>query len=86
MRNTGHSSCPCAPAVPEFAATDPQAKWPRNDIDRFILARLKQEQLEPSPEADRYALIRRVTYDLTGLPPTPAEVEAFVNDTARGCI
>ena len=50
-------------------------------MDRFIRARLSQERIAPSPEADRATLIRRVTLDLTGLPPTPLEVDAFVNDT-----
>src|SRR6185295_18062589 len=54
--------------------------WPRNAIDNFVLARLEKEGLSPSPEADRVTLIRRVTLDLTGLPPTPAEVDAFVAD------
>src|SRR6266853_5332349 len=54
--------------------------WPRNAIDRFILARLAKERLSPSPAADRHTLIRRVSLDLTGLPPTPAEVAAFVAD------
>ncbi|MCI0462044.1 MAG: PSD1 and planctomycete cytochrome C domain-containing protein [Gemmataceae bacterium] len=54
--------------------------WPHNPVDHFILARLEQAGLEPSPEADRPTLIRRVTLDLTGLPPTPEEVEAFVKD------
>jgi hypothetical protein len=57
-----------------------QTAWPRNAIDRFILARLEREGLQPSPEADRITLLRRLTYDLTGLPPTPADVEAFLND------
>ena len=57
-----------------------RADWPRNDIDRFILARLESEKIAPAPEADRVTLLRRVTLDLTGLPPSPAEVEAFVND------
>ena len=57
--------------------------WPRNEIDFFVLKRLEQEGLGPSPEADRATLIRRVSLDLTGLPPTPAEVDAFVNDKSR---
>lgn len=52
----------------------------RNPIDNFILARLEQENLSPSPETDKNTLIRRVTFDLTGLPPTPEEVDAFLND------
>lgn len=54
--------------------------WARNPIDRFILARLEKEGMRPSPEADRATLIRRVTLDLTGLPPTPKEVDDFLND------
>ena len=54
--------------------------WPRNPIDYFILARLEREGLEPAAEADRRTWIRRVTLDLTGLPPTPAEVHAFLAD------
>lgn len=57
------------------------SNWPKNAIDRFVLARLEQEGLAPSPEADRRMLIRRVSLDVTGLPPTPAEVEAFVRDS-----
>jgi len=57
-------------------------EWVRNAIDNFVLARLEKESLTPSPEADRRNLIRRVTYDLTGLPPTPEEVEAFLADSA----
>ena len=55
-------------------------KWVRNPIDDFILARLEQEKLKPNTEADKRTLIRRVSLDLTGLPPTPEEVEAFVDD------
>src|SRR5262245_10619206 len=58
-----------------------QSKWPRNAIDYFILARLESERLLPSPEADRATLIRRVSFDLTGLPATPDEISAFVADT-----
>jgi len=54
--------------------------WPKNPIDHFVLARLEQEGLSPSQEATRASLIRRVSLDLTGLPPTPAEVDAFVSD------
>ena len=54
--------------------------WARNPIDYFILERLDREGLKPSPEADRAVLLRRVMFDLTGLPPTPAEIDAFVAD------
>jgi hypothetical protein len=54
--------------------------WPRSAIDYFILAKLEKNGLKPSPPADRYALVRRLSLDLTGLPPTPAEVKGFVND------
>src|SRR5579871_6361374 len=62
------------------APTVKQTAWPKNTIDRFILARLEKEGLHPSPEADRATLIRRLSLDLIGLPPTLAEVNAFVND------
>ena len=66
------------PAVP--AVKD--ASWPKTDIDRFILARLEKEGLTPAKFADRRTLLRRVTLDLTGLPPTFEETEAFQRDTA----
>jgi mono/diheme cytochrome c family protein len=56
--------------------------WSRNEIDRFIYAKLAAEGLKPSPEASRTALIRRLSFNLIGLPPAPAEVDAFVNDTS----
>lgn len=58
-------------------------EWPTNPIDFFILNRLEEEGLSPSPEADKRTLIRRVTLDLIGLPPTPSEVEAFLADDSR---
>jgi len=67
------------PARPELPAVKQHA-WPRNEIDHFILARLEKEGLSPSEEADRYALIRRLSLDLTGLPPTLEEVDRFIND------
>src|SRR5437868_2385037 len=54
--------------------------WIRTPVDNFILSKLEQNKLTPSPEADRPTLIRRLSFDLIGLPPTPAEVEAFVAD------
>src|SRR5580700_8626609 len=56
------------------------AAWVKTPIDAFILARLEQKGLTPAPPADRRTLIRRATYDLTGLPPTPAEIDAFLVD------
>ncbi len=66
------------PALPEVN----DESWPTSDIDRFILAKLEQNELRPSPRASKRALVRRAFYDLTGLPPTPDEVDAFVNDDA----
>jgi len=68
---------PKRPEAPKVS--DPKAHI-ANDIDAFVLARLEKEGLHPSPETDRATLIRRVTLDLTGLPPTPEEVDAFAND------
>jgi hypothetical protein len=67
---------PVRPTIP--AASEKQ--WVRNPIDNFILAKLNANNLQPAPEADRRTLIRRVSLDLTGLPPTPSEVGAFVGD------
>ncbi|MFN0166695.1 MAG: PSD1 and planctomycete cytochrome C domain-containing protein [Bryobacteraceae bacterium] len=66
-------------ARPKPPATQNET-WPRNPIDQFILARLEQEGIEPSAEADKRTLIRRVSLDLTGLLPSPEEVEAFLRD------
>jgi Protein of unknown function (DUF1553)/Protein of unknown function (DUF1549)/Planctomycete cytochrome C len=67
---------PVHPAIPQVS----NPAWARNDIDRFILARLDKEGLHPSPEADKNTLIRRVYLDLIGLPPSPQDVDAFVAD------
>ena len=69
--------------IPPVRGTAPAVKntaWAKNEIDRFVLARLEREGLEPSPAADRRTLIRRATLDLTGLAPTPVEVDAFLAD------
>ena len=67
---------PTMPTVP----TVKEEKWVRNDIDRFVLARQEAKGLFHAPEADKATLLRRVSLDLTGLPPTPAEVDAFLAD------
>ncbi|MBS0263593.1 MAG: PSD1 domain-containing protein, partial [Planctomycetes bacterium] len=64
------------PAVP----APRQADWPHETLDHFIVSRLEQQGLSPAPQADRATLIRRVTFDLTGLPPTPLEVDQFLQD------
>jgi hypothetical protein len=64
------------PAVPAVKAKD----WVRNPIDAFVLGKLEAKGLTPSPAADRVTLLRRVSFDLIGLPPTPEEVQAFVAD------
>ncbi len=65
---------PAAPKVANHA-------WPRTDVDRFILARLEEKGLRPVADADRATLVRRLSFDLIGLPPSPEEVEAFVKDS-----
>src|SRR5207247_2294851 len=71
---------PECPPLPEVK----NKTWARNAIDYFVLARLEKEQLKPSPEASRETLIRRVTLDLTGLPPSVEEVDRFLNDKRAG--
>jgi len=66
------------PALPNVR----EINWPRNEIDYFILERLEQEDLKPAPEADKATLIRRAALDLTGLPPTVREVDAFLADNS----
>ena len=67
---------PIRPLLPRIK----NKEWPKNAVDIFVMERLEREGVEPSPEADRATLIRRVSLDLTGLPPTPREVEDFLND------
>ncbi|HMO34751.1 MAG TPA: DUF1549 domain-containing protein, partial [Gemmatales bacterium] len=69
---------PVRPSLPVVA----HSTWPRNPIDNFILARLEQEGLKPSPEADKTTLLRRLHLDLIGLPPTVTEIENFLKDTS----
>ena len=69
------------PKRPPLAKVNDSA-WPRNGIDHFILARLESEQLAPSSEADKATLLRRVSFDLTGLPPTVLALDAFLADTS----
>ena len=71
---------PVRPAVPVVK----DAAWPRNEVDRFLLAHLESKALKPSAEADARTLIRRMSLDLTGLPPTPQEVNAFIADVKPG--
>ncbi|QEL17111.1 PSD1 and planctomycete cytochrome C domain-containing protein [Limnoglobus roseus] len=66
---------PKAPAVKDAA-------WAKDDVDRFLLAKLEAQSLKPVADADKVTLIRRITFDLTGLPPTPADVDAFVKDSS----
>ncbi len=67
-------------APPRPAVND--AAWPRTDVDWFVLAKLEQHGLAPSPPADRRTLLRRLSFDLVGLPPEPDAIETFVNDAA----
>jgi len=73
---------PVAPAVPRVGDTD----WPRGDIDRLLLASMEQAGVKPVADAGPEALIRRLSFDLVGLPPTPAEVRDFVADTAADAV
>lgn len=70
------------PVVASAPPTVHDAAWPRDDIDRFLLARLEREGLRPVADADRHAWLRRVSFDLTGLPPSPSEIAAYMADTS----
>ncbi|HEX2522620.1 MAG TPA: DUF1549 domain-containing protein, partial [Terriglobia bacterium] len=82
----GYSAQPVHWAYRPLAKTAlPQVKrssWVRTPIDRFVLAKLQEKKLQPSPAADKRTILRRVTYDLTGLPPTTDEIQAFLTDNA----
>jgi len=69
---------PAKPALPQVG----RSRWPRTPIDHFVLAKLEQAGLAPAAAADRVTWLRRVTFDLIGLPPAPAEIEAFLADTS----
>src|SRR5690606_14381077 len=71
---------PTRPAVPQVQ----RGQWPANAVDSFLLARMEASGVSPSPPADRATLLRRLSLDLTGLAPTPAETAAFLSDTRPG--
>src|SRR6516162_5872566 len=73
---------PLVKPAPPATADAGQGGWARTPIDRFILAKLREKGLSPSPEADKRTLLRRVTFDLIGLPPAPEEIDAFLKDNA----
>jgi hypothetical protein len=68
------------PVRPQTPPAVRDAAWPRDPVDRFILAKLEDKGLKPAAPADKRTLLRRVTFDLTGLPPTPEEIDAFLTD------
>jgi hypothetical protein len=69
---------PAHPSLPSIRDT----AWPRNDVDHFILAKLESRGLRPAPDADRYTWLRRVSLDLTGLPPSPGQIMEFIRDSS----
>ena len=73
-------SAPTQPDPPEVN----KVEWPRNSLDRFVLGRLEREKMQPSPEAGRRTLLRRLSLDLIGLPPSLNEIDDFLNDEAPG--
>ncbi len=70
------------PSLPEVK----DMHWPCGDVDRFVLARLEAARLEPAPDADREVLVRRLYFDLIGLPPTPEQIDALVNDNCAEAV
>lgn len=71
-----------APVQPKIPSSTTNSDWVRGDVDAFILDRIEREGLSPSPAADKITLLRRVTFDLTGLPPSIKETDAFLADTS----
>jgi hypothetical protein len=71
---------PCKNVTPPAFTNRTDEAWVKTPVDAFVLAGLKKAGLKPAPQADKLTLIRRITYDLHGLPPTPEEIDAFVND------
>src|SRR6266540_2829258 len=84
QRRAGRDWWSLQPLRPVAVPSVDDSQRPQNPIDHFILHRLKKARLAPSPRADRRTLIRRLSFDLVGLPPTPHEVEAFVNASSPG--
>ncbi len=80
IRQAPQGALGLAAAERDAAPAVHDASWPRCDIDRFVLAKLEKTRLKPVRDADKLTLIRRVTFDLTGLPPTPEEIDTFLGD------
>jgi hypothetical protein len=78
---TGQKFWSFRPPQPHPRPAVRQRDWPRQPLDYFIVARLEQNQLSPSSEAERATLLRRISFDLIGLPPTPAELDTFLRDS-----
>lgn len=85
-RKSGHEHWAFQPPVRAKVPEVRESSWPQTEIDRFILARLQSKGLSPNSQADRRTLLRRLSYDLIGLPPASADVEDFENDEAPGAI
>ncbi|MBI5772141.1 MAG: PSD1 domain-containing protein [Verrucomicrobia bacterium] len=81
-REAGKTHWAFQPVKKQTPPSVKQADWAKSPVDNFILAKLEEKGMKPSAPADQRTLIRRAYFDLVGLPPTPAEVEAFVNDTS----
>ena len=79
MKNIGPFTAPKKAALPEVK----NKKWPKNEIDYFVLQAIRRKKIfNPNEEADKERLLKRVSFDLTGLPPTPEQTDAFLNDNS----